>query len=246
MQYRITLNDPNPGDYFYKEALKTLRANLQFSGKHNKVVLVTSCHSNEGKSDITFHLAVELANAGKKVLLVDADIRKSVYVRRYGIEGKTSGLSQYLSGQIENVNDIIYNTNYPYLQMILAGPAAPNPSEILGDATFGNLLAQARKVYDYVLVDTPPLGEIIDAAVIGQYCDGSILVIESGGTSYRVAQGVRLQLENSGCKVLGAVLNKVERGSSRYGYHKYGEYYGYYGSHDDSENNTVDGKGSRQ
>lgn len=242
MQHRIILNDPNPGDYFYKEALKTLRANLQFSGKSNKVVLLTSCYSNEGKSDITFHLAVELANAGKRVLLIDADIRKSVYINRYNIEEKTSGLSQYLSGQIENVNDIIYNTNYLYLQMILAGPAAPNPSEILGDASFGNLLAQARKVYDYVLVDTPPLGEIIDAAVIGQYCDGAIIVLESGASSYRVAQGVKQQLENSGCKVLGAVLNKVAKNTSKYGYHKYGKYYGYGYGENAAEHTTNEGK----
>ena len=106
-QYKITLHDPKPGNYFYKEALKTLRANLQFSGKSNKVILVTSCRENEGKSDIAFHLSVELANAGKKVLLLDADMRKSVYVSKYAIKERTNGLSQYLSGQIEDVTSKI-------------------------------------------------------------------------------------------------------------------------------------------
>ena len=147
-QYKITLHDPKPGNYFYKEALKTLRANLQFSGKSNKVILVTSCRENEGKSDIAFHLSVELANAGKKVLLLDADMRKSVYVSKYAIKERTNGLSQYLSGQIEDVTSIVYRTNYPCLQMILAGPSVPNPSEILGDSAFGNLLKAARNSYD--------------------------------------------------------------------------------------------------
>ena len=226
IQYKITLHDPKPGDYFYKEALKTLRANLQFSGKNNKVVLLTSCFENEGKSDIAFHLGVELANAGKKVLLIDADMRKSVYVNVYNIQEKTNGLSQYLSGQIEDINSLVYRTNYPCLQMILSGPAAPNPSEILGDVTFGNLLKAARNSFDYVLVDTPPLGEIIDAAVVGQHCDGAIIVIESGASSYKVAQRVKNQLETSGCKVLGAVLNKVSAaGQGKYGYRGYGHYY---------------------
>lgn len=229
VQYKITLKDPKPGNYFYKEALKTLRANLLFSGKSNKVILVTSCHENEGKSDISFHLSVELANAGKKVLLIDTDMRKSVYVRKYSIEERTNGLSQYLSGQIDDVTSIVYRTNYPGLQMILAGPSAPNPSEILGDTSFSNLLKAARNSYDYVVVDTPPLGDIIDAAVVGQSCDGAVLVIETGAVSYRVAQRVKEQLETAGCKVLGAVLNKVPfSGQGKYGKYGYGKYgYGY-------------------
>ena len=235
-QYKITLHDPKPGNYFYKEALKTLRANLQFSGKSNKVILVTSCRENEGKSDIAFHLSVELANAGKKVLLVDADMRKSAYVRRLAIEERTNGLSQYLSGQIEDVTSIVYRTNYPCLQMILAGPPVPNPSEILGDSACGNLLKAARNSYDYVIVDTPPLGAIIDAAVVGQNCDGAVLVVESGAVSFRAAQRTKGQLEAAGCKVLGAVLNKVSgSGQGKYGYGKYGYGYGYAYEDEDSE-----------
>ena len=232
MAYKnITITDTNSGDYFYEEAIKTLRTNLQFSGKSNKVVLLTSVHSNEGKSDISFNLAVELGKAGKKVLLIDADIRKSVYKSRYSIKEETQGLSQYLSGQVEQIDQVVCKTNYDNLYMILAGPYAPNPTEMLGDEQFGQLLKAARQVFEYVIVDTPPLGTVVDAAVIAQYCDGALMVIESDSTSYRACQKVKNQLERSGCKILGAILNKVSsKGRSSY-YSRYGRYYGaYYGN----------------
>ena len=232
MAYKnITITDNNAGDYFYEEAIKTLRTNLQFSGKSNKVVLLTSVHSNEGKSDISFNLAVELGKAGKKVLLIDADIRKSVYKSSYNIQEETQGLSQYLSGQVEQIDQVVCKTNYDNLYMILAGPYAPNPTEMLGDEQFGQLLKAARQVFEYVIVDTPPLGTVVDAAVIAQYCDGALMVIESDSTSYRACQKVKNQLERSGCKILGAVLNKVSsKGRSSY-YSRYGRYYGaYYGN----------------
>jgi len=235
MAYKnITITDNNSGDYFYEEAIKTLRTNLQFSGKSNKVVLLTSVHSNEGKSDISFNLAVELGKAGKKVLLIDADIRKSVYKSRYNIKEETQGLSQYLSGQVEQIDQVVCKTNYDNLYMILAGPYAPNPTEMLGDEQFGQLLKAARQVFEYVIVDTPPLGTVVDAAVIAQYCDGALMVIESDSTSYRACQKVKNQLERSGCKILGAVLNKVSsKGRSSY-YSRYGRYYGaYYGNREE-------------
>lgn len=228
MAYKnITLTDSNPGNYFYAEAMKTLRTNVQFSGKSNKVILLTSGHSNEGKSDISFNLAVELGKAGKKVLLIDADIRKSVYKERYDIQEETKGLSQYLSGQVEQIDEVVCKTNYENLYMILSGPYAPNPTEMLGDELFGQLLKAARQVFQYVIVDTAPLGVVVDAAVIGQYCDGAIMVIEKDSTSYRMCQKVKSQLEKSGCKILGAVLNKVNsKGKGYYGgkYGKYGKY----------------------
>ena len=236
MAYKnIKLTDNNAGDYFYEEAIKTLRTNLQFSGKSNKVVLLTSVHSNEGKSDISFNLAVELGKAGKKVLLIDADIRKSVYKSRYDIKEETQGLSQYLSGQVEQIDQIVCKTNYENLYIILAGPYAPNPTEMLGDEQFGQLLKAARQVFEYVIVDTPPLGTVVDAAVIGQYCDGALMVIESDSTSYRACQKVKGQLERSGCKILGAVLNKVSSKGRGLYYSRYGRYYGdkygrYYGN----------------
>lgn len=230
MAYKnITLTDSNPGNYFYEEAMKTLRTNVQFSGKNNKVILLTSGHGNEGKSDISFHLAVELGKAGKKVLLIDADIRKSVYKERYNIQEETKGLSQYLSGQVEQIDEVVYKTNYENLYMILAGPFAPNPTEMLGDEAFGQLLKAAKQVFQYVIIDTPPLGIVVDAAVIGQYCDGAIIVVEKDSTSHRLLQKVKVQLEKGGCKVIGAVMNRVASKGTYYG-RKYTGKYKTYGS----------------
>ncbi len=227
MAYKnITLTSKNSGNYFYDEAIKTLRTNLQFSGKSNKVVLLTSVHGNEGKSDVSFNLAVELGKAGKKVLLIDADIRKSVYKSQYDIKEDTNGLSEYLSGQVEQIDQVVYKTNYENLYMILAGAYAPNPTEMLGDEQFGQLLKAARQVFEYVIVDTPPLGTVVDAAVIGQYCDGALLVIESGSASYRSCQKVKGQLERSGCKIFGAVLNKASSRGRNALHFKYNKYYG--------------------
>lgn len=227
MELRVQMNDPKKSDYFYEEAIKTLRTNLLFSGKQIQTVMFTSCFPNEGKSDIAFHLSQEIGNAGKKVLLIDADIRKSVYVTRYGIRQKINGLTQYLSGQIDN-SSIIYQTNFLNLDMIFAGPVAPNPSELLGEEAFRELLLNLKQKYDYVLIDTPPIGNLIDAAVVAEKCDGAILVIESGAVSHRIAQKAKEQLNKSGCRILGAVLNKVDTKKDKYYSHYYGKYGGYY------------------
>lgn len=225
MAYKnITLTDSNPGNYFFEEAMKTLRTNVQFSGKNNKVILLTSGHGSEGKSDISFNLAAELGKAGKKVLLIDADIRKSMYKERYDIKEETKGLSQYLSGQVEQIDEVVCKTNYENLYMILAGAPAPNPTEMLGDEAFGQLLKAAKQVFQYVIIDTPPLGIVVDAAVIGQFCDGAIIVIQKDATSRRVLQKVKTQLEKSGCKVLGAVMNRVAAKGTYYGRKYTGKY----------------------
>lgn len=221
MEQKVIMKDPKKSDYFYEESIKTLRANIQFSGKNKKVILFTSCYPNEGKSDITFSLSQEMGKMGKRVLLIDADIRKSSYIKRYDVKEKVRGLSQYLSGQIDKMW-ITYQTNMENVDIIFAGPTAPNSSELLGDTAFDELLDEKREIYDYIFIDTPPIGTIIDAAVVAEKCDGSVLVIENEAVSCRVAQKVKNQLERSGCTILGAVLNKVDMKKSKY----YSSYYG--------------------
>lgn len=232
---KLELHDPEPGDYFYREALKTLRANIQFSGRRNRVIMFTSVFEGEGKSDVTFHTAVEMAGLGKRVLLLDADIRNSKFASRYQINRKTKGLSEFLSGQVEDVNDVVYSTNYENLYVLPAGSYTANSTELLGDELLQKLLKAMSGVCDYVFVDTPPLGAVIDAAMIGQYCDAAVLVIESGAVSYHVAQKVKQQLEMTDTKILGVVLNRVDRSENgKYGrYGKYGKYgkYGRYGKY---------------
>lgn len=224
-EQKVIMNDPKKSDYFYEESIKTLRTNIQFTGMEVKTIAFTSCYPNEGKSDVTFQLAMEIGKMGKRVLVIDADIRKSTFITRYGVKQKVEGLSQFLSGQTGGDN-IIYQTNFENVDMIFAGPVAPNPSELLEQEAFSLLVRTARDRYDYVLIDTPPIGSMIDAAIVAKQCDGAVLVIESELVSYRIAVKAKEQLEMSGCRILGAVLNKVDTKKDKY-YSKYNYYYNY-------------------
>lgn len=209
-------------DYNYEEAIKTLRTNIQFCGSNIRAVLFTSSLPDEGKSDISFALARSLAQIGKKTILIDADIRKSVLVERYHLVQELFGLSQYLSGQKE-LEEVIYQTNEENLSVIFAGPYSPNPAELLEEDLCGRMFEALRSYYDYIIVDTPPMGNLIDGAIVARHCDGAVMVIESGAISYRLEQKVKGQLEKSGCRILGVVLNKVDVQAKGY-YGKYGRY----------------------
>ena len=223
LDMRVTMTDPRKENYFYEEAIKTLRTNIQFTGKNVKTILLTSCYPNEGKSDIAMQLAQESGKAGKSVLLIDADLRKSAYVVRYKVKRSIKGLSEFLSGQASE-SEIKYTTNFQNVDIIFSGPSAPNPSELLEDPSFGELMKRVRTEYDFVLLDTPPIMTVIDAAVIAKESDGAVLVIESGRVSYKAAQKALDQLRKSDCKVLGAVLNKVDIKRDKY-YSDYSSYY---------------------
>ena len=226
-------------DFKSNEAYKTLRTNISFSGDDIKVIAFTSSAPNEGKSVVAFNLANSLAEDGKKVLYIDADIRKSVTVVRYGVDIETKGLTHYLSGQAK-LDQIVYETNVDNFLIVFTGQTAPNPSGLLGNARFKKMLEQMREDFDYVIIDCPPLGSVIDAAIVAKECDGAIIVIETDNVSYKIVQRVKKQLDQSGCRILGAVLNKVEMGGKGYygkGYYGnyYGRYYGDYGSYGDSK-----------
>ena len=227
MKQAVTMNDAGEKNFYYKEAIKILRTNIQFTGKEIKTILFTSCYPNEGKTDIVFQLAVEMGKAGRKTVIVDADIRKSGFIKRYNTSREVPGLSEYLSGQAEK-KDIICSTGYDNADIILAGPIAPNPSELLEQGIFGDLIRGLREEYDYVLLDTPPVGSVIDAVIAARSCDGAVLVIESGLVSHKAALKTLKQLKKSGCSILGTVLNKTDIKRDRYYfsyYKKYGEYY---------------------
>ena len=164
-------------DYRSNEAYKSLRTNIEFSGADKKVIVFTSCTPNEGKSTVSLSLAASLAEGEKKVLFIDADLRKSVLLGRHKVVGDLKGLSHFLSGQAE-LKDVITKTQDPNLSVIFAGVVPPNPAELLGNKKFAGLINGARKSYDYVIIDAPPLGSVIDAAIIAKNCDASVLVIE--------------------------------------------------------------------
>lgn len=221
----VSINKITKKNFQLEEAYKTLRSNIQFSGSDIKVIGFTSSQPDEGKSSLSLNLAVSLAELGKKVMFIDGDLRKSVLLGRYRINKPIKGLTHYLSG-LNSLNQVIYSANMDNLHLIFSGQIPPNPSELLNGDIFSDLITDLRKEYDYIIIDTPPLGAVIDAAIIAQKCDGMILVIESNTISYKFAQKVKEQLDKTETKILGAVLNKVDMSDTGY----YGKYYGkYYG-----------------
>lgn len=227
----VVLHRNMKDDYNYNEAVKTLRTNIQFCGSNIRTIMFTSALPDEGKSDLSFALAQSFAQIGKRTLMLDADIRKSVLTSRYQLWEEVDGLSQYLSGQKE-LEEVIYDTNIDNLSVVFAGPYSPNPAELLEEELFGKLMGHAKESYDYVIIDTPPMATLIDGAIVARQCDGAVIVIESGAVSYRLEQRVKDQLEKTGCRILGAVLNRVDIRSEAY-YGKYGKYsrYGKYGKY---------------
>ncbi len=213
-------------DFRLTEAYKALRTNITFCGSDVKVIALTSCMPNDGKSTVAWNVAVSMAETGKKVLLIDADLRNSVIMRRFKIGQKIVGLSHYLSDQA-TLQEVLYHSSLPNLDIILSGSFPPNPAELLSTPKFESMIKELREQYDYIIIDTPPLGSVIDAAIIATVCDGSILVISSGKVSYKFARDTKAQLEKSGSKILGVVLNNVEYDSALSHYSK--SYYYHYG-----------------
>ena len=220
---KLNLGELRPLNFQGSESYKSLRTNIQFCGDDVKVIAFTSSIPNEGKSILVYRTSCSMAETGKKVLMIDTDIRKSVLVSRFGGGQQIYGLTQYLTGQ-RPLGEVLYHTNLPNLDIIFSGPMAPNPAELLSEDAFSKLIAWARNEYDTIIIDTPPLGSVIDGAIIAQRCDGAILLVESGALSYRLVQKAKRQLERTGCRILGAVLNRVDMAGSGYYHRYYGKY----------------------
>lgn len=209
-------------NYFVREQFKTLRTNIKFSGDDKQVIMLTSCVPGEGKSYVAVELAKSIAEMGKSVILIDCDLRKSVMMSRLEITETVQGLTHFLTGQCQ-LKDAIVATNIMKMHLLLAGPIAPNPTELLESSRFEKLITYLRTVYDYIIIDCPPLGILADAAIIARQCDGAILVVKAGDTKYRLVQEVKAQLELTGVTLMGGVLNQIEHTKGK-GY--YGKYYG--------------------
>lgn len=209
------------------EAINVLRGNVQLSGNNIRAVAVTSSLAHEGKSSMAFRLAKSMASLEKRVLYLDGDIRNSTTQIRYEIMGDKVGLSEYLCGEASK-EKIIYHTDDQWLDMIFTGAKAPNPSALVSGPLFQELMQFLKSIYDYVIVDTPPLNVVIDGLLIAKQCDGTVLVVESGITERAQAEKARRQMEYAGINILGAVVNKVRMNERRYGY-GYGYGYGKYG-----------------
>ena len=212
-----------------REAFKMLRTNVEFGGEDMKVISVTSSMPGEGKSTIAYQLALSFAAKGRKTLLVDADLRKSILQRVSASGNVKQGLSDYLVGKAK-LMDVLAGTDEPNFFIMFSGHIPPNPSELLGSARFEAMLESAKKAFDIVIIDTPPVGSVIDGVVVSSRTDGIVLVVKQSMISYKLVQRVKEQLQTAGGKIIGVALNGVDsRGGGYYGKY-YGRYYGrYYG-----------------
>lgn len=214
-----------------EEHYNALRTNIQLSGDNLKVLAISSVKPGEGKSTTSTNIAWAFARAGYKTLLVDADIRNSVMSGVFKSREKITGLTDFLAGTTDLSNGLC-DTNIENLFVIQAGPISPNPTALLQSENFHTMIDTLRKYFDYVIVDTAPIGIVIDAAIITQKCDSSILVTAAGETKRRDVLKAKEQLEQTGTSFLGVVLNKFNTEVEKYGaYGGYGAYgsYGNYG-----------------
>ena len=213
------------------EAIYQLRTGILYSSKDVKTIAITSAFENQGKSFISFHLAYSLSQVGKRVLLVDTDMRKSVLQRRMGLEGVKLGLSEYLSGNAE-LGQVIYDVGITNMHVLFSGKLVPNASALLAAKWLENLCAEVRDSYDYVIFDTPPICVVGDAAIVASFCDGALLVIENGVTKKKTLAQMKSEMDKVGANVIGVVQNMVgsKKDSSYYGKGNYGYYYGNYGN----------------
>ena len=218
----IEINLPKSDKQFGTlEAYKNLRTNLVYT-ENLKVIMLTSTIPDEGKTVSAYHLAESFAEAGKRVLLIDCDLRGS-YLKKYlVIKGKVSGLSELLTNQSK---DVINKTNIENLDIILSGKVPPNPSELVSSALFKLFLKSAKEEYDYIIIDTPPVTVATDAVIIGRIVDGVVLVVRNDFVKRNNVQRAKMELERNGARIIGVVLNRVNKDQVDYKDYAYNYYY---------------------
>ncbi len=212
------------------EALRGLRTGLQFSlaTAPQKSLMVTSPAPSIGKSFISLNLALVSAQAGSRVLLIDADMRKGKLRKQFDLPRKHAGLSDLLSGRAE-IDKVLVSDPEISLDFIASGSYPPNPADLLTADTFRKLLDEAAKEYDIIIVDCPPVLAVTDPGIIGQMTGMSLLVVKHLETTKAEIQSSQKILANSGVQLSGAILNQFDASASRYGH--YGHKYGYYGGY---------------
>ncbi len=191
--------------------------------------MVTSSTPDEGKSFVSYNLWRVLAESGKQVVLVDADLRRSVMrARHHSVEGdskKANGLTHYLAGNA-SLDDVLYETDQENGFMVPTFRTVANPTLLLQNPRFNEMMDKLGEKFDIVLIDTPPLNSVADGLQIAAHCDGALLVVRGGVTPRRIVASSIAQLKSVNCPLLGTVLNRVEMNRSPY-YYKYSKY-GYY------------------
>jgi capsular exopolysaccharide synthesis family protein len=193
------------------EMFRALRTNLRFShvDRPRRVVLVTSTGPEEGKSTVLANLAVSLAQSGRRTVVIDTDLRRPSLHRLFEL-GRSRGLADYLAGDAL-LEDALRPTQIEGLDALPCGTLPANPAELIESARLQELLRVLRERYDYVLLDSPPAGGLIDASLLAGLADGVLLVVEPRRFDWRILRGTVRQLERSGARLYGVVLNKTPR-----------------------------------
>lgn len=238
---KVAAKAPRPEAYVVRadgkdavtEAFRILRTNLSFmtDAEHAaKVLMTTSMNPDAGKTFVISNLAAMMAYAGKKVLLIDLDIRKRALTRLYG--GKhAKGITHYLIGHVEKTEDLIHPVeNCPGLDVIYAGAVPPNPAELLLSSRLDELINQVKDRYDYVLIDNVPMGMVADAAIVNRLADLTLFIARAGVMDRRQLPDIERIYQEGKMKQMAMVLNGVKEeqaGYGHYGYYGYGYGYGY-------------------
>lgn len=205
------------------EAFRTLRTNLQFASPDAKLetILITSSVPAEGKSTVCSNLAVSIVQTGKRVILVDCDLRKPTVHKTFGLNNAV-GLTSVLTGQVA-VEDALQKTHCEGLSVLTAGPLPPNPTELLQSNVMQEVLKKLKLMGDQVLLDAPPVLPVADSMILSTYVDGVVLVIASRQVPREIALRAKELLQNTNARLLGVVLNQVRYSSDGEQY-----YYNYY------------------
>lgn len=218
--------------YELKEAFNGLKINLNFTAEDAKVIMITSSLEGEGKSFISMHLMKVLAESGKRVCLIDTDMRRSAILSDYLISADKNimGLSHYLSGQ-SSFGDVLYRVeNIERAYMVTCGAYVVDPTILLENKRFKVLMENVKNNFDYVIVDCAPIGIVADAKIVSKYCSGALMVIKSGQINRNLAKNTARQIEESGCRLIGYILNRRKSRKGSYYDKKYYHYNHYYGA----------------
>ncbi len=214
------LNDYKNAGTVLQDAVKTLRTNIRFSSVDNpiKTIVMTSVLPHEGKSTLSIFLSIAMAEIGQKTLLIECDCRKPMLRNYFNIRPQY-GIMDVLRREVA-ADKAVVHTQQAGLD-VLSSTVLANPVEILGSERMQTMIGEFKKIYDVIILDTPPLGSFIEAAVLASKADGTVLVINQGSTQIERARAVVSQLEKAKAHVLGVVLNNVEMSSSDYYYSDY-------------------------
>lgn len=205
------------------EAYRTIRTNIEFSSldKEMRLILITSSGPQEGKSTTSSNLALAMAQSGKKTLLIDCDLRKPTIHKKFKISNRI-GLSNLLADGLK-LSDVIFCFGKG-MDVLTSGTIPPNPSEMLSSKKMKIFLQEASKVYDRIIIDSPPVNAVTDAQILATVTDGVVLVVGSGITEIDMAKRAKELLSKVKANILGVVLNKTEAMGRKYGK----QYYYYY------------------